>query len=297
MTPPDLWRLTDAAGRWKLRAVPNRFPLLDSGASAQPHRDVHGWSTMGGLGRHEVLIESPDHQWDLSIATPDQARDVLFAYRDRYRALREDRPALVAAFRNRGPTSGTSLAHPHSQLVSLPVVPALTRRRLDIARRHLDETGRSLYVDLLEKELVDGRRILIEEDGFVAYQPFAAAMPYETWIVPRLDQASFGRLADEAVPVLARIVRDLLKALRLRLDDPPYNLVVSSVPPADEDLRYFVWHLRLLPRIAIPAGLELETGVAVNPSLPEATADELRQALASVRAEAGGEAAAEGPDI
>lgn len=230
-----------------------------------------------------MLIESPRHDWDLSTATTDEVRDVLLAYRDRYRALQEEGPALIAVFRNYGRASGTSLDHPHSQLVALPVVPAPTRRRLDIARRHLDETGRCLYLDLLEREMADGRRILIEDDGFVAFQPFAASMPYETWIVPRRERASFGALTEVAVPALARMLRDLLMALRLQLEDPPYNLVISSVPPADEGTRYFVWHLKVLPRVTIPAGLELGWGVAVNPSLPEATARELRDALHAVR--------------
>lgn len=283
MTPPERWRLPDAAGRWRLRAVPNRFPLLDPDATAQRQTDAFGWLTMGGKGEHEVLIESPDHDWDLSTATTEEARAVLLAYRERYLVLREDRPALIAVFRNHGQGAGTSLPHPHAQLVALPAIPAATQRRLDIARRHLDESGRCLSVDLLEQELADGRRILIEDDGFVAYQPFAASMPYETWIVPRRRQASFGELTDDAVPALARMLRDLLKALRLRLGDPAYNLVISSAPPADEGARYFVWHLRVLPRLAIPAGLELETGIAVNPSLPEGTAQELREALVAVR--------------
>lgn len=283
MTPPEVWRLADRAGHWRIRVVPNLFPLLDAHASSGRKTDASGWLTMGGAGRHEVLVESPDHDWDLATATIDEARDVVIAYRDRYLALREDRPALISVFRNHGQASGTSLAHPHSQLVALPVIPALTQRRLDIARRHLDESGRCLSVELLDKELADGRRILFEGSDFVAYQPFAASTAYETWIVPRREQPSFGQLTDEAAPGLAGIVRDLLAALRLLLEDPPYNLVISSVPPADEGRRYYVWHLRVLPRITIPAGLELETGIAVNASLPEATADELRGALGAVR--------------
>lgn len=258
MTPPELWRSTDAAGHWKQRLVPNLFPLLEN---------------------HEVLIESPDHAWDLSTAGLDEVGDVLHAYRDRYRVLSEDRPALIAMFRNHGHAAGTSLPHPHSQFVALPVVPALTQRRLDVARRHFDSTGRCLYTDLLERELADGRRILTQGGQFVAYQPFAASVPYETWIAPRRQQASFGELEDEAVPALARMLRDVLAALQLRLEDPPYNLVVSSAPPADEGARYFVWHIRVLPRLTNPAGLELETGIAVNSSLPEDTASDLRNEL------------------
>lgn len=287
MTPPERWRLPDAAGRWRLRAVPNRFPLLEPDANGRRQGDAFGWLTMGAKGCHEVLVESRDHDWDLSTATTEEACDVLLAYRDRYLVLRAARPALIALFRNHGHGAGTSLAHPHAQLVALPVVPVMTRSRLEIARRHLAETGGCLYQHLLERELADGRRILIEEGGFIAYQPFAASVPYETWIVPRQEQASFGELRVEAVPVLARMLRDLLKALRLRLEDPPYNLVVSSAPPTDEDSRSFAWHLRVLPRIGIPAGLELETGIAVNPSLPEETARELREALAAVRRDGG----------
>ena len=283
MTPPEVWRSEGAAGGWKQRAVPNRYPLLDPEAAVRLEADPFGRWTTGGRGRHQVLIESRRHDWDLSTATTDEVCDVLLAYRDRYRALRAELPALIALFRNYGQAAGTSLPHPHAQLVALPVIPAMTQRRLDIARRHLDESGTSLYVELLEKELADGRRILIEDDGFVAYQPYASSMPFETWIVPHREQASFGELADESMPGLARMLRDLLAALRLRLDNPPYNLVVSSVPPADEEARYFVWHLRVLPRITVPAGLELGTGIAVNPTLPEATAGELRNALAAVR--------------
>ena len=281
MTPPELWRSTDAAGRWKQRGVPNLFPLLDSEARADPESDRFGWLTRGGRGRHEVLIESPDHDWDVATAGTDEVRDLLLAYRNRYLVLREDRPALIAVFRNHGQAAGTSLPHPHSQLVALPVIPIPTRHRLDIARRHLDESGTCLYADLLERELIDGRRILIQYGDFVAYQPFAASVPYETWIMPRRQQASFGELQDDAVPALARVLRAVLAALRRRLDDPPYNLVISSVPPPEEGTRYFVWHIRVLPRITNPAGLELETGIAVNPSLPEETAADLRKALGS----------------
>ncbi len=125
----------------------------------------------------------------------------------------------------------------------------------------------------------DGRRILIQDGAFVAYQPFAASVPHETWIVPRTAQASFAELRGEAVPALAKVLRRLLGALRVALDNPAYNLLISSIPPAAEGTGYFVWHLRVLPRISIPAGLELETRIAVNPSLPEATAEELRKAL------------------
>jgi galactose-1-phosphate uridylyltransferase len=66
------------------------------------------------------------------------------------------------------------------------------------------------------------------------------------------------------------------------LDDPDYNAVIQSAPPGDESREYFVWHRRIVPRLAIPAGFELGSGMATNPTLPEQTADALRRAIQQI---------------
>lgn len=279
-TPAELWRLAGPDGSWRIRVVPNKFPVLHDDVPAdRENRD--GFHRMAGHGQHEVLIESPRHDWDLASGSQTEVRDVLAAYRERYRALRTaSDAAVIVVFRNHGLGSGTSLDHPHSQLVAAPVVPPQVRRRLDVARAHADDLGTCLYLDLVERELADGRRIISAGERLVSFQPYAAAAAYETWIVPRFHQSSFGSIDDATLDELAETLRRVLLALCHHLDDPPYNLVVHSPPLGDEQRAYFTWYLQIVPRLSTPAGFELATGIPINPSLPEETAAELRGALA-----------------
>jgi UDPglucose--hexose-1-phosphate uridylyltransferase len=159
------------------------------------------------------------------------------------------------------------------------VVPLQVRRRLDVARRHFDDFGACLYAEVVDRELGDGRRVVAAAHRVVAFQPFAAAAPFKTWIMPRFHQPSFGQAADELLDELARVLRSVLHGLRVALEDPPYNLVIHSAPPGDEGRQYCIWHLQIVPRLATPAGFELGTGIPINPSLPEDTAATLRASL------------------
>jgi UDPglucose--hexose-1-phosphate uridylyltransferase len=126
-------------------------------------------------------------------------------------------------FRNHGPGSGTSLDHPHSQIVAAPVVPLLIRRRFDVARQHHDDFGTCLYLEVIQREVKDGRRVVADGRRVVGFQPFAAAVPFETWVMPRFHQASFGEADDEVLDELAGVLRRVLTGLRRALDDPPYT--------------------------------------------------------------------------
>lgn len=234
---------------------------------------------MPGYGAHEVVIEGPRHTGDLATVDLDLVRDVLDAYRTRYRVLRSAGAAVILVFRNHGPSAGTSLAHPHSQIVAAPVVPYQIRHRFEVAMQYFDDLGACLYRDILSRELADGRRIVFENDTFVAFQPFAAGVPFETWIMPRYHQASFGEISDEILDALAPALQTVLHGLRVALNDPDYNYVINSAPPGEENHEYFVWHLRIVPRLATPAGFELGSGMRINPSSPELTAATLRRAI------------------
>ncbi len=278
-TPRELWRLPATGGPWRVRVVPNKFALLAADGEARREVSAEEFVSMPGVGRHEVIVESPDHAFDLARADVASVRDVLEAYRARYRALRDAGAALIVIFRNHGLGAGTSLAHAHSQIVATPVVPIDVRHRFEVAQEHYDDLGTCLYLEILEREWRDGRRIVLEHERFVAFQPFASGAPFETWIMPAEPQASFGDASDEALDHLASTLRAVLGGLSHELDDPDYNAVLHSAPPGDERREYFVWHLRIVPRLATPAGFELGSGMLVNPSLPEDTAARLREAV------------------
>ena len=278
-TPAELWRLARPPGLWQVRVVPNRFPMLHPDGSPQRLVSATGLVSMPGIGHHEVIIESPSHDADLARVDVAAVRDVLEAYRARYRALRTQHRGVILLFRNHGTRAGTSLTHPHSQIVATPVVPIQVRHRFDVAMQHYDDLGTSLYLDILDHELRDGRRIVLQTEDYVAFQPFASAVPHEMWIMPRWLQPSFGDATDGSLDALAPVLRAVLAGLSAVLGDPDYNAIVHSAPVGDEEREYFTWHIRIVPRLLTPAGFELGTGMAINPSRPEETAPLLRTAV------------------
>ncbi|RJQ87235.1 galactose-1-phosphate uridylyltransferase [Amycolatopsis panacis] len=252
-TPPETWRLSEGAD-WLVRAVPNRYALSD---------------------HHEIVIESPRHDWDIPTGTVAETAAVLSAWQVRHRALRAG-AAQVAVFRNHGAAAGVSLTHPHSQVTGLPVLADSARRDLETAREHHAATGRRFAEDVLTAELSAGRRIVFTDEQIVAFSPFASTADYEVAFLPRALDADFATAPRETIDALAHSLRVVLSALRAELGDPAYNLVVRTAPTGYEDAPFAAWSLRLLPRLTIAAGLELATGIPVITVPPETAAARLR---------------------
>jgi UDPglucose--hexose-1-phosphate uridylyltransferase len=288
LTPDELWRLPARGDNrrlgsgWAIRVVPNRFPVFAAGNAPPRRRTVGPFNAADGIGAHEIVIETPRHDRDLPDAGDEAVAAVFGAYRARARALREIRPGLVLPFRNHGPDAGTSLTHPHSQIVAAPIVPLRYRQLFDIAREHYDDHGTSLYTDVTGAELAEGSRIVAAADHVVALTPYAASVPFETWLMPRAQQASFADAPDEELADAALLLRGVLNAIRRTIGDVSYNYVIVSAPNGEEGTAYFSWHLRLLPRTTTAAGFELGTGIAVNPVPPETAASRLREAVGSI---------------
>jgi len=266
----------DSAGWW-VRVVPNRFPALSSDGSLQ-RQELGFFRMMDGVGVHEVVIESPLHNRILPLMEDRQVEEILLAYRERYLALREDRTIkLIIIFKNHGEGAGTSLEHTHSQIVATAVVPSDVRRRLDEAARHYDDHGTCVYCDSVREELAFGKRIVMDTERFVVLQSFAPRYPFETWIIPKEHQASFGLISMEDSKKLARVLKDTLLRLYSKLNDPDYNYVIRTAPVRDEQEDYYHWHLQIIPRLTTLAGFEMGSGMYINVCLPEETARYLRE--------------------
>jgi UDPglucose--hexose-1-phosphate uridylyltransferase len=285
MTPPEISRIA-VDGSWDQRVVPNLFAALEPGGTLE-RRDAAGlFGEMGGVGSHEVIVESPLHGERMDEMPLERIARVIRMWRDRYAALKAD-PATkgVIVFKNFGERAGTSLVHPHSQIVATPVFPPDSLRRYAVATRYYDDTGHCVYDDLRDAELRHGQRLISQVDGFAALAPFAARVPFETWIMPLRHQTSFGQLDEDLVLPLAQILSGVLGALRRVAGDPDFNVVVLSAPSHEEWKPFFLWHLRILPRLATAAGFELGSGMFINTVSPESSAELLREAMAETRAD------------
>lgn len=281
-TPPETFRIPDARGTgWTVRVVPNKFAALSAAGELGRREAGPLFREMEGVGYHEVIVETPDHDRPTPLLEADELEQVLAAYQARYRALREDpRVKCIIIFKNHGRRAGTSLTHPHSQLVATPVAPMQIRRKYEVAIGHYDDTGRCLYGDLADAEVRAGARLVLQSERFVVFHPFASRVPFETWILPRRHQSSFGRASREDLADLARVLKRSLMALYTALGNPDFNYIVHSAPPEDENKPYYLWHIQIVPRQTAIAGFELGSGIFITTMLPEASAAVMREMIA-----------------
>jgi UDPglucose--hexose-1-phosphate uridylyltransferase len=194
----------------------------------------------------------------------------------RHLALMSDaRIRTIIIFRNHGAAAGATLAHPHSQIIAMPFIPPEIERRQNIAARHAEAHGRCLYCYIVEAERRQGTRVIRETEDFIAFVPYAAAMPFEIWIVPKRHQACFSLIEAQERTGLADLLRDMVARIDKTLGDPGYNLVLASLTGADAGAGTH-WYLAIHPRPITLGGFEIGAGMTISPSLPEQDAARLR---------------------
>ncbi len=274
--------LDDATGLWRVRAFENKFPAVRPDGSADRTQDHPLALSVKGVGAHEVVVESALHNRLLAEMNDDEMFDVVRAYRDRLRDMySHEYVRQVIIFKNHGPSAGTSLEHPHSQIVAAPIVPRHRRLQYDVAVQHYDERGRNLYQEMVEFEIERGLRVIRETPSFVEIHPYASRRPFETWVVPRRPRASFAEVPDDELREFGCALRDALHGLYVALNNPDFNHIVYTAALGDENEPHFCWHLRIYPRLTAVAGFEIGSGVHINTSVPEDTAQFMRELLSA----------------
>lgn len=282
MTPPEIMAFRHPGSQrngsgWWVRVVPNKFPALGiEGDLNKTGRGMYDW--MNGVGAHEVIVETPEHDKKLGFLDDRQIEDVLWAYRARYLDLKKDpRLKYILIFRNYGRVAGASLSHPHSQLVATPVTPGIVSAELQGARRYTEYRDRCVFCDILRQEQEEGVRVIAENDHFLVISPYAARTPFETWLLPKRHSPSFAAISAEEQSAFASILGDTLRRIHYCLDDPPYNFNIHTAPCDEDESVDFHWHLSISPRLTIAAGFEMGTGIYINVTPPEQAAEYLRE--------------------
>lgn len=275
-TPEAVYRSPDE-GNWQIRVVPNKFAALQPDL-ATTRSNVGSFLAAKGFGIAEVVIESPEHHKTIAVMQLGEVSAVLTAYRQRYKSIAGNADInLITIFRNHGPRAGTSLEHPHSQIIATPIVPPHVRYPIEQSIQHYDQLGRCVYCDMIEEERKQKERLIIDTDNFLAFCPFAARTPFEARIYPKRHMPSFSSIDNEEIEELAWVLRNLLLKIYNCLSNPDYNYVIRSAPIGDEDTRYLHWYMLIVPKITTPAGFEIGSGIYINSVAPEDSARYLRE--------------------
>lgn len=261
---------------WWVRVVPNKYPALDSSA-ALIRRGEGMYDLISGVGRHEVIIESPDPTKQIPDMDEEQVQEIIWAYRDRSVDIKRDpRFRYTQVFKNYGMQSGASFWHPHSQLIALPIVPSAVHEELVGAKKYYEYKERNVYLDVIHQEQRDKVRVVLENDQFICFCPYASRFPFEMQIMPKERQQQFSDVNKSAVTDLASILKGSLKKLQLALNDPAYNMIIRTTPEDEAKSPWCHWRIEILPALSRVAGFEWGSGFFINPVTPEDAAEMLR---------------------
>ncbi len=268
-TPKEIGRL-EYKGTWKMRWFPNKFSAVEL-TPKQPPKNPPLFIEQPALGKHEVIVETNHHKTQLWDMPPSHIRELLEVIRVRVAALHQIKGInYVSVFKNNGPQGGTSLAHSHTQLIGLGHVPPLVSDEIAAQSSYQKKHHRCGYCTVIKKES-QSRRCIAQNNGCIAFAPFASRFEFEAWIFPLRHITSFEQLEHGETAALADMIQKILT--KLKSINASYNLYFHYAP-FGKDLHF---HVEITPRLSTWAGFELSTHCLINPVLPEKAAQFYRR--------------------
>lgn len=281
-TPPEIFafRPTNTPRNtpgWTLRVVPNKYPALM--IEGDLDREGQGmFDKMNGVGAHEVIIEHVDHTKELADLSFREVEDVIWAFLGRSIDLKQDpRFRYILIFKNQGEAAGASLEHTHSQLIATPIIPMQVQNEIRGSRDYFAHKERCIFCDAIHQNIKENVRVVMQNERFITFEPYAPCFPFETWILPKFHASAFDSLKKQDVVSLAQILKDTLMCLHFALNIPPYNFIIHTAPLHDNCEEYYHWHFEIVPRLTRVAGFEWGSGFFINPVSPEEAAQILTE--------------------
>lgn len=280
---------------YDVHMYPNDFPALRTDPP-EPDDVADGpYRTAATYGQCEVVLYSPQHTVTLPELPLAHVRKLVDLWLERYRLLASDEKVkYILIFENRGELVGVTMPHPHGQIYAYSYVPLKLRRELDSARSHYEVTGKCLVCEMNAEEARFEKRMVLENRSFVTYLPFYSEYPYGVIIASKAHHSSMLQFDDSELTDLADILRRTAGTLDALFDKPmPYMMVIHQAPVNTEPEAdgYFHFHIEFYPplrsadRVKFQASSETGAWAPCNPTAPEATAQELREAFARLRME------------
>lgn len=254
----EVCQLDDEKGNWLVKVVENRFPSLTS-------------DNPQSYGKQEIVIDTPLASTPFSHLSEEQIINVFKTYQKRTVELLEQNGIVyVLVFRNDGYEAGASLAHAHSQIFALPIIPQKFLRESELIDKYIENNHRNPFDDIINYEKRSKKRIICEDDYFIVFCPYASQWPFEFWMMPKQHITSSIDLDKPHLKSIAKHLRQFLK--KLNRHKISFNIYLEN--GVNPNHRFC---LKVCGRSNIWGGFELATGIVINTVPPESAASWYRE--------------------
>ncbi len=235
-------------------------------------------------GKCEVICFTANHGKSFKDLTPDRVRVLLEAWKDRTEELSLE-PFIehIAPFENRGEEVGVTLSHPHGQIYAYSYLPPRVEKMLAAAKTYKQSTGKNLFDEILAREIRDHERIIVRNDHWIAYVPYASRYPFEIHVAPLNPVADLAGLTEADCDAFPAIALEVMN----RLDgvfgiEMAYIATWHQAPVrVGRDLLRLHWQITSVRRapgkLKYLAGSESAMGAFIMDMRPEQSAAQLRE--------------------
>ncbi len=262
---------------WTAVSIPNKFPAFTPSDNLNEKLDNELYMSMDAVGYHEVVI-TRDHYRSMGQMNNSQVSEIFKLYRKRYLSLKDKKNVnYISIFHNHGSESGASVVHPHSQIITTPVVDIDLRRNLFNTKQHYESKQTCMYCDMNKEEVKDGRRVVYENEGFLVICPFASKVAFQLVVTPKKHLSCFEEITDNETDLLGDAFGKALSLLHDKLNNPSYNFYLHTAPCDGDSYDYYHWHWTIIPKTSVWGGFELGARMEVSTIEPEKAAEYLRE--------------------
>ncbi|MDO8496477.1 MAG: galactose-1-phosphate uridylyltransferase [bacterium] len=262
--------------------IKNKFPAVTQNLCST-EKSYGPFKTFDAIGDHEVIVYR-DHDRGIYDFSVDDFSGMIKVYKKRFTELagQAECTKYILIFHNHGRVAGASVYHPHSQIITTPILPPDVSKSVNGAFQYYKDHKKRVYSELLEWEQKERSRIVYENQHFIVFCPYVSKYPYEVRIFSKEGHAHFNQMPDDMNEHYADALYTAIQKLRMVLGNPPFNMFIHTAPLASDlgvDVHEFYhWHTEIIPHLKVDAGFEMGTGIEVNPIDPDQSAEALRDA-------------------
>jgi len=270
--------LYPSSDKWKVAIIQNKYPALAHSKKHAVDTSSGIYHAKAGVGSHEIVI-TRDHRKNFAELTPRAAKELFMIIQARHRAIAKDGcGTYITTFFNWGREAGASLAHPHYQILALPIVPPHAVHSISGAMRYFKKHRRCVRCAVIAAERKKKERVVAENKNAIAIAPYASKRPFEVSIFPKAHAPYFTKTSQEVVSDVAALLQSVMQRMKKHLHDPDLNFFIHDAPADGRAYPYHHWHVEVIPTnvISPPGGFEVSTIININVIDPAAAATVLR---------------------
>jgi len=263
---------------WTTIVIPNKYPAVSPLKKLKEYSEGKLYKKISATGFHELVI-THDHDKQIPQFNINEIKELIDAYQSRYLSLKDEEFVNhISIFHNHGAEAGASMVHPHSQIITTPLVDSDLNNALETSQKYFSKNKKCLYCEMIKLERKKKKRIVFENKHFLVLCPFASKSAFQMIITPKKHLSHFEDIAEEEKVSLAQAFKIAFSKFYKVLSDPAYNFYLHTAPCNGKKHKYYHWHWTILPKTATMAGFEIGTRMEISSIEPEKSAQILRKA-------------------